>query len=58
MKSLKLPTDRVDVKRTARGQLPRNHIATGNQMQRHPASISTVAEGQPAQQKKHKAKRK
>lgn len=53
-----MPTDQVDVKRTKRGELPRNYIATGAKMQRHPASVSTVAEGQPAQQKKHKDKRR
>lgn len=56
-KPVKMLTDQVDVKRTARGQLPHNYIATGKKMQRHPASVSTVAEGSPAQQRKSHVKK-
>lgn len=57
MKRPAMPTDQQPVTRTRRGQLPRNTIATGNKMQRHPASVSTVAEGQPAQQRKSHVKK-
>lgn len=50
-------TDQQPVTRGKRGQLPKNHIATGAKMQRHPASVSTVGEGTSAKPRKSHVKK-